>query len=202
MKLAQANQHKKSPRSANVGQYLMVSRGIGGGKLLFKGTRIAVRTVLIELAKGETFKQLLVRWPSLERKALAEAVRLAGAALVLRSGARPWSTDDPSFSTLLNGRQDKKPIKPSIPVAVGKHLIDHADVCFGRLTFKPTRVPVQVVMAYLAKGKTPDRLTANWPRVTRQAITEAIELAAAAFVERYENRSEADDEPNHSGRTA
>src|SRR5438132_13485258 len=118
MKLAQANQRNKFPRSANVGQYLIVSRGIGGGKLMFKGTRVAVRTVLIELAKGQTFKQILDRWPSLERKAIAEAVRLAAAALVLRSGARPWSPDDASLSTLLNGRpaEDRKPNKRRKPV--------------------------------------------------------------------------------------
>jgi uncharacterized protein (DUF433 family) len=204
MRSVQANNPTKSHERLNVGQYFTVAQGTGGGKLRFKGTRVSVHTVLTLLAKGYTFKQILARWPLLQRKAIAEAVRLAAAALVLQSGARPWSPDDPACSILLNGKTipDRKPDKRKKPVRVGKYLIVHPNVCFGRLTFDPTRVPVEVVMAYLAKGQTIERLMAGWPRVTREAITEAIELAAAALAERYNNQAEADNEPTYIGRIA
>ncbi|MCI0459069.1 MAG: DUF433 domain-containing protein [Gemmataceae bacterium] len=85
------------------------------------------------------------------------------------------------------------------PVEVGKHLIVDPRVCFGQLTFKGTRVPVETVLLYLAKGRTIDQLLEGWPELTQDAIVEAIRLAAAALVKRYTPEVEATYEPDHSG---
>jgi uncharacterized protein (DUF433 family) len=197
MTAIQSRNGKQLPGSVNVGQYLVVSRG----KLRFKGRRVSVHTVLMLLAKGHTFKQILARWPGLERKAIGEAVELAAAALVLQTGARPWSPDDDeALHCLLKGKPTPnwKLDKRKKPRPVGKYLIIHPRVCFGRLTFDPTRVPVEIPLAYLAKGDTIERLMSGWPSVTREAIVEAIELAAAALVQWYESPVEAEDEPAYS----
>lgn len=70
-------------------------------------------------------------------------------------------------------------------VAVGEHLVIDPQVCHGQMTFKGTRVPVETVLLYLAKGETFDELQAGWPRVSREAITVAVRLATVALLEKY-----------------
>jgi uncharacterized protein (DUF433 family) len=64
---------------------------------------------------------------------------------------------------------------------VGKHMVVDPSVCFGKLTFKDTRVPVSTALMWLAKGKTIDEIQAIWPYLRREAIVEAIQRAAAAL---------------------
>jgi uncharacterized protein (DUF433 family) len=71
------------------------------------------------------------------------------------------------------------------PVEVGKYLIVHPGICFGKLTFKGTRVPVSTVLAYLAKGWTIDKVLVGWPQLSREAVQEAIRIAANTLVERF-----------------
>jgi uncharacterized protein (DUF433 family) len=62
---------------------------------------------------------------------------------------------------------------------VGRYLVVEPKVCHGKLTFKGTRVPVETVLHFLAKGKTIEGILADWPELKREAIEEAIELAAS-----------------------
>ena len=66
---------------------------------------------------------------------------------------------------------------------VGKHLVIDPGVCFGKLTFRGTRVPVEAVLARLAKGKTIEYIQGSWPYLKREAVEEAIQLAAASWPE-------------------
>ena len=68
---------------------------------------------------------------------------------------------------------------------VGQHMVIDPEIVHGRLTFKGTRVPVSMVLAYLAKGKSIDEIVANWPQVPRGAIQEAIRLACECLHPRY-----------------
>ncbi len=88
------------------------------------------------------------------------------------------------------------------PIEVGKYLVVDPQVCHGQLTFKGTRVPVHTVLVYLAKGRTIDQLLAGWPQLTREAIVEAIRLAAAALVEKYPVPTGTAHESVHPGRSA
>lgn len=67
---------------------------------------------------------------------------------------------------------------------VGKHLVIDSSVCHGDLTFKGTRIPVETVLIFLADGRTIDWILSEWTRLTREAVEEAIRLAATALVER------------------
>jgi uncharacterized protein (DUF433 family) len=71
------------------------------------------------------------------------------------------------------------------PVEVGKHLIIHPGVCHGEMTFKGTRIPVETVLVYLAKGWSFKKIRESWPEVKREAIVEAIQLATRVLLERY-----------------
>lgn len=51
---------------------------ISGGQIVFKGTRVPLRTVLASLAEGDTFEGLLAAFPSLTAEDLQAAVAFAG----------------------------------------------------------------------------------------------------------------------------
>jgi uncharacterized protein (DUF433 family) len=69
---------------------------------------------------------------------------------------------------------------------VGQHMVIDPEIMHGQLTFKGTRVPVSMVLAYLAKGKAIDDIVRNWPQVRREAVQEAIRLASESLHHRYQ----------------
>ena len=66
-------------------------------------------------------------------------------------------------------------------VEVGRYLVFDSEICHGQLTFKGTRVPVDTVLTFLAKGYSVDQLLRSWPELTRPAVEEAIHLASQAL---------------------
>jgi uncharacterized protein (DUF433 family) len=87
------------------------------------------------------------------------------------------------------------------PREIGQYLEINPRVCFGKLIFKGTRVPVSTVLTYIAKGETFERILQGWPQLTREAIAEAVELSKVALLEKYpQQRPEARREPAHPGR--
>lgn len=65
----------------------------------------------------------------------------------------------------------------------GKYLVVDPQVCFGKLTFKGTRLMVERVLDSLAVGDTLDDIVKDWPYLPREAVEEAIRLASSALVE-------------------
>ena len=74
---------------------------------------------------------------------------------------------------------------------IGKYLVIDSEVCGGKLTFKGTRVPVSTVLTALTMGDYIDEATKSWPRVSREAILEALQLAAELVAERYDTQGKA-----------
>jgi uncharacterized protein (DUF433 family) len=70
-------------------------------------------------------------------------------------------------------------------VEIGRYLVSDPEVCHGELTFKGTRILVETVLSYLAAGRTVDWVLAEWPRLSREAVQESLQLATAALLERY-----------------
>ena len=66
-------------------------------------------------------------------------------------------------------------------VEVGKYLVVDPEVCHGQMTFKGTRVPVDTVLAFLAKGYSVEQLLRSWPELMRPAVEEAIHLASESL---------------------
>jgi uncharacterized protein (DUF433 family) len=69
---------------------------------------------------------------------------------------------------------------------IGQYLVRDPEIYHGELTFKGTRVPVSVVLAYVARGMTLKKVERNWPDVSKDAVTEALIFAKEALVEKYE----------------
>lgn len=70
-------------------------------------------------------------------------------------------------------------------VEIGNYLVIDQEICHGQMTFRGTRVPVDTVLTFLAKGYTIDQLLRSWPELQRSAVEEAIRLASASLQERY-----------------
>lgn len=70
---------------------------------------------------------------------------------------------------------------------LGQYIVADPDICHGQLTFKGTRILVKSVLYYVAQGKDWDWIAAEcFGRVSREAIVEAVELAALALAEKVE----------------
>ena len=74
---------------------------------------------------------------------------------------------------------------------IGNHLVIDPEVCHGQLTFKGTRVPVSAVLTALSLGNSIEDVMEGWPRVSREAVLEALQLAADLVAERYDRKSKA-----------
>jgi uncharacterized protein (DUF433 family) len=91
------------------------------------------------------------------------------------------------------------------PREIGAHLTVDPRVCHGKLTFKGTRVPVETVLYFLSTGQTFKQLQDSWPKVKREGLQEAIQLAGGALVKRakakatYQGKAQASDEPAYIG---
>jgi uncharacterized protein (DUF433 family) len=66
-------------------------------------------------------------------------------------------------------------------IEVGTYLVVDPEICHSQMTFKGTRVPVDTVLTFLAKGYSVNQLLRSWPELTRAAVEEAIHLAAQSL---------------------
>ncbi len=77
---------------------------------------------------------------------------------------------------------------------VGEHIVIDPEIMHGRLTFKGTRVPVSMVLAYIAKGESIDDVLKGWPQLSREAVQEAVRLACDSLHLRYARELDAGDD--------
>lgn len=61
----------------NPTDYLTRDPKVSGGEVVFKGTRVLLRTVLASLAEGDSFEALLKAFPTLTTEHLRAAVAFA-----------------------------------------------------------------------------------------------------------------------------
>ncbi|MBK8430153.1 MAG: DUF433 domain-containing protein [Chloroflexi bacterium] len=70
------------------------------------------------------------------------------------------------------------------PKIIGRYIVTDPEICHGKPTFRGTRIMVWQVLEQVATGMAWETIIEEWRgRVTREAITEAIQLASQAFVE-------------------
>lgn len=70
-------------------------------------------------------------------------------------------------------------------VEIGEYLVIDPEICHGQMTFKGTRVPVDTLLTFLAKGYSVDQLLRSWPELRRPAVEEAVGLARQSLQARY-----------------
>lgn len=73
---------------------------------------------------------------------------------------------------------------------IGDYLVIDPAICHGQMTFKGTRIPVDTVLDYLARGYSVEQLVRGWPELTHAAVQEAVRLAADSLQDRYVRNAE------------
>jgi uncharacterized protein (DUF433 family) len=69
---------------------------------------------------------------------------------------------------------------------LGRHIVVDSEIHHGAITFRGTRIPVAIVLDDIADGTAWDTVIEQWHgSVTKEAIGEAVRLAAEVLVLRY-----------------
>jgi len=64
-----------------------------------------------------------------------------------------------------------------MPVDWKDHIVTDPDILRGKPRLKGTRIPVGLVLGYLAAGKTAEDIVAEFPDLTRQQIAACLDYA-------------------------
>lgn len=68
---------------------------------------------------------------------------------------------------------------------LGRHVVIAPRICAGRPTFRGTRIEVQTIFDWLATGRTVRDVLKGYPSLSKDAVEEALKLAAQALAGRY-----------------
>jgi uncharacterized protein (DUF433 family) len=79
-------------------------------------------------------------------------------------------------------------------IDVGEHIVIDPEIMHGRMTFRGTRVPVDLVLEYIGDGLSIDDIGKHWPRVSREAAQELVRLAAESLRLRFAAELDAADD--------
>ena len=64
-----------------------------------------------------------------------------------------------------------------MPVDWKDHIVSDPQILRGKPRLKGTRIPVGLILGYLAAGKTADEIVADFPDLTRQQIAACLDYA-------------------------
>jgi uncharacterized protein (DUF433 family) len=77
-------------------------------------------------------------------------------------------------------------------IEFGKYIVADPEICHGKLTFKGTRIFVRDVVEMVAEGMDWDKIIWEWHgSINKEAISEAISLAADALDEKLKKYTKA-----------
>ena len=64
-----------------------------------------------------------------------------------------------------------------MPVDWKEHIVSTPDVLRGKPRVKGTRIPVSLILGYLAEGKTTEDILAEYPDLSREQIAACLDYA-------------------------
>ena len=64
-----------------------------------------------------------------------------------------------------------------MPVAWKEHISSDPEILHGKPRLKETRIPVSLVLGYLAAGKTAEDIIAEFPDLTREQVAACLDYA-------------------------
>ena len=64
-----------------------------------------------------------------------------------------------------------------MPVEWKEHIVSNPEILRGKPRLKGTRIPVGLVLGYLAAGKTADEIISEFPDLNRQQIAACLDYA-------------------------
>ena len=60
---------------------------------------------------------------------------------------------------------------------VCKHIVSNREIMDGLPTFKGTRIPVYIILDYLAEGYSPEEILKDYPSLNKDTIRAALKFA-------------------------
>lgn len=70
----------------------------------------------------------------------------------------------------------------------GRHIVSDPRICHGQPTFRGTRILVSIVLEQVASGMSWETILQEWRgSISREAISEALNLASRAFLDHTED---------------
>jgi uncharacterized protein (DUF433 family) len=77
------NEGAVAMKAKELGKYIVADPEVCHGQPTFRGTRILVKTVLAQVARGEDWDKIIGKWDGrINEEGISEAVRLASKALI------------------------------------------------------------------------------------------------------------------------
>lgn len=64
-----------------------------------------------------------------------------------------------------------------MPVEWKEYIASDPEILHGKPRLKGTRIPVSLILGYLAAGKTADEITVEFPDLTREQIAACLDYA-------------------------
>lgn len=64
-----------------------------------------------------------------------------------------------------------------MPVEWKRHVVSELVILRGKPRLKGTRIPVSLVLGYMAAGKTAEEIVAEFPELTREQIAACLDYA-------------------------
>jgi len=83
--------------------------------------------------------------------------------------------------TILRNRRTLKTEKQeeSMPIDWRDHIVSTPEVLRGKPRIKGTRIPVSLILGYLAAGTTPEGIIGEFPDLTKEQIAACLDYARA-----------------------
>lgn len=97
------------------------------------------------------------------------------------TNVRIYKILDGLLITILRNRRTLKTEKQeeSMPIDWRDHIVSTPEVLRGKPRIKGTRIPVSLILGYLAAGTTPEGIIGEFPDLTKEQIAACLDYARA-----------------------
>lgn len=168
-----------------LGEYIVADSRICHGQPTFKGTQKVVEAILNEFEDGKTIDEIAKEY-DIPKAAIAEGLKIASETLL-----QQYRVPHPPIKSALEIEEEIRREKAgeiieeedriNYPrVELGRYLVSDPYICHGKPTFKGTRVMVHLVIEDFEYWHL-NELAYEYPGVSREALVEALRLAATIF---------------------
>jgi len=171
-------------KHVELGEYIVADSRIYHGQPTFKGSQKVVEFILNEFEDGKSIDEIAEEH-NIPKEAIAEALKLASETLL-----QQYQVPHPPLKSALELEAEIEREKSgeiieedrvNYPrVELGRYLVSDPYICHGKPTFKGTRVMVHLVIEDFEYWRL-DKLAYAYTGVSREALIEALRLAATTF---------------------
>jgi len=175
---------KQEYKRVVLGEYIVADSRICHGQPTFKGSQKVVELIFNEFEYGKSIDEI-AKEHDIPKEAIAESLLIASETLL-----QEYRVPHPPIKSALEieaeierekaGEVFEKDRINYPRVELGRYLVSDPYICHGKPTFKGTRVMVHLVIKNFQYWHL-DRLAHGYPGVSKEALIEALRLAATTL---------------------